>query len=189
MGSDPWHYFTPYNADLNAVLQNLKEQEFRAGRYGFDYWFNQTRFALEESISLDFSNIPEEFIRLVNQPKPSADELIEEYGSLQAAMETVLEESAPEGTSSILDMTHISDQPEMCAVCPLSVNELLEIFQTTEPTRKTIETILLNEAETEDWWEPWAAFWESINRGEGRYIIVYEEGEPTEIFFAGYSFD
>jgi hypothetical protein len=189
MGANPWHYFTPYRADLNAALQNLKEQEFRAGRYGFDYEFDQIQSALQGAIA-DFSEIPGEFAQVIDQPKPSADELIEEYGSLQAAMEAVLEESAPDGTQSILDMIHISDQPEICAACPLSENELQEIFQTTEPTREAIEAILLNEAEIEDW-APWEVFWENIGRGEGRYIIVYGEGEgePIEIFFAGYSFD
>ena len=61
MSANPWHYFTPYSADLNVVLQNLKEQEFRAGRYGFDYEFNQARSALQE-VGADFPEIPEEFI-------------------------------------------------------------------------------------------------------------------------------
>ncbi len=41
MGGTPWHYFYPYQVDTNTALARLKEQEFRAGRYGFDYWFNQ----------------------------------------------------------------------------------------------------------------------------------------------------
>ena len=188
MVANPWHYFTTFCADLNAALQNLKEQEFRAGRYGFDYWFNQKSAALQERVGVDFSGIPEEYVRMLNQPKPSADELIEKYGSLQAAMGALLEESAPDGTQSILDLTQISDKPQIFAACPLSKNELQEIFQTTEPTREMIEAILLNEAEIEDW-NPWARFWESIGRGEGRYILLYKDGQPTELFFAGYSFD
>ncbi len=184
MGGNPWHYFTPYRADLNAALQHLKEQEFRAGRYGFDYWLNQTRAELQE-VGANFPDIPQEFIQVVDQSKPSADELIAEYGSLQAAMDAVLEESAPDGTQSILDITHVSDRPGMHAVCPLTTDELQEIFQTTQSTRETVEAILLNEED----YEAWEAFWESIGRGEGRYVIVYEKGKPTEIFFAGYSFD
>jgi hypothetical protein len=40
-------HFTPYQADINAALQSLKEQEFRAGRYGFEHWQNQTIAAME----------------------------------------------------------------------------------------------------------------------------------------------
>ena len=184
MGANPWHYFIPYQVDINAALQNLREQEFQAGHYGFDYWFNQTSSALRGNTSANVSNIFKDFSEVINQPKPSADKLLEKYGSVQAAMENVLEESAPAGTKSILDMIHISDQPEICAACPLSENDLQAIFETTEPTRRMIEAILLNEDG-----EPWETFWDSIGRGEGRYIIVYENAQPTELFFAGYSFD
>ncbi len=184
MGGNDWYYFTPYRADLTVVLQQLKEQEFRAGRYGFDYMLSRVNAELQE-IDVNSLDIPEKSIQVSNQSNPSADKLIEEYGSLQAAIDAVIEESAPDGTQSILDITHIADQPEMCAVCPLTESELQEIFQTTQPTRETVEAILLNEED----YESWAAFWESIGRGEGRYVIVYEKGKPTEIFFAGYSFD
>jgi hypothetical protein len=188
MGADPWHYFTPYRADLNEALHNLREQEFRAGRYGSEYCFNQTISALQQSIGVDLPSIPEELVRVANQTKPSADELIEEYGSLQAAIEAVLERSAPDGTQSILDMEVISNESAISSVCPLTETELQEIFQTVRPTREMIETILLNEFEIEDW-EPWEMFWESIGRGEGRYIIAYDGESPAEIFFAGYSCD
>jgi hypothetical protein len=188
MGANPWHYFTPYRADLSEALHHLREQEFRAGRYGSEYCFSQTISALKQSIGVDLPSIPEELMRVANQAKPSADELIEEYGSLQAAIEAVLEECASDGTQSILDMEVISNEPEISSVCPLSEPELQEIFQTSKPTRLMIEAILLNEFEIEDW-EPWEIFWESIGRGEGRYIVAYEGESPTEIFFAGYSFD
>jgi hypothetical protein len=32
-------------------------------------------------------------------------------------------------------------------------------------------------------------FFENIDRGQGIYIAVYRNGQPYEIFFAGYSFD
>jgi hypothetical protein len=33
------------------------------------------------------------------------------------------------------------------------------------------------------------ALWEYIERGMARYVIVYADGAPDAIFFAGYSFD
>ena len=34
-----------------------------------------------------------------------------------------------------------------------------------------------------------SAFYENIERGQGIYIIAYQDGKPSEIFFGGYSFD
>ncbi len=175
MGGNPWHYFTPYQRNINEALQNLREQEFRMGRYGFDYWFNQMSTNMQIGVTL-------------NQSNRSANELIEQYGSVHAAIEALLDQSMPDGTQSILDMTHVSNQPEGFAVCPLSEHEIQEILQTSQPTRELIESLLLDE-EAIDNWQPFEMFWDSIDRGTGRYIVLYQEGEPTEIFFAGYSFD
>ena len=30
---------------------------------------------------------------------------------------------------------------------------------------------------------------EALERGQGVYIVIYDGGQPSEIFFAGYSFD
>jgi hypothetical protein len=32
-------------------------------------------------------------------------------------------------------------------------------------------------------------FFDPIERGQAIYIVVYREGKPDELFFAGYSFD
>ena len=32
-------------------------------------------------------------------------------------------------------------------------------------------------------------YWDNLERGQARYAIVYADGEPSEIYFAGYSFD
>ncbi|MDC0833096.1 hypothetical protein POG22_08755 [Geitlerinema sp. CS-897] len=182
MGGHPWYYFTTYQADINAVLQALREQEFRAGRYGSSYLLSQSSSLLREYLSTEEF---EKFSNFVNQPRPSADDLIKAHGSVRAAMEAVLEASEADGTQSILDILHVSEEQNTSSVCPLSDEELQAIFQTTEPTHKMIESILLYESEENSW----ETFWDSIERGEGRYIIVYKDGKPVEIFFAGYSFD
>ena len=33
MGASPYFYFTPYQDDIHAALQALREKEFEAGRY------------------------------------------------------------------------------------------------------------------------------------------------------------
>ncbi|MBE9040177.1 hypothetical protein IQ235_05145 [Oscillatoriales cyanobacterium LEGE 11467] len=68
MGGNPWHYFTPYRADINSALQALREQEFRAGRYGFIYSSNRW------VPNLLTGNVAETFAFLedsIEQPKPA----------------------------------------------------------------------------------------------------------------------
>ena len=36
MGAEPWDYYVPYRADIAAALDDLRNQEFAAGRYNRD---------------------------------------------------------------------------------------------------------------------------------------------------------
>ena len=80
-----------------------------------------------------------------------------------------------DGTGSILDITGVSELPDFSAVTPLPRETLEELFGTDKPTREMIQTNM--------------DFYEDIERGQGVYIIAYKDGRPSEIFFAGYSFD
>jgi hypothetical protein len=80
-----------------------------------------------------------------------------------------------DGTASILDIERVADEPDFCVVAPLSKDELVRLFGTDQPTRAMIEQNM--------------DFYEDIERGQGVYIILYENGHPSEIFFGGYSFD
>jgi hypothetical protein len=96
------------------------------------------------------------------------------------------------GTRSILDMVGVADEPRppgfsledafesgidpgFGLVAPLAPEQLVELFGTERPTRAMIE-------------EGHAVF-ELIDRGLGIYIVAYEGDMPSELFFAGYSFD
>lgn len=79
-----------------------------------------------------------------------------------------------DGTRSILDMDGVSDSPDYCKVCRLSEDELLRLYSTTRPTHEMVEELL---------------FLEDARRGQGTYIVLYSDGVPSEILFAGYSFD
>lgn len=89
--------------------------------------------------------------------------------------EEALEMMDEDGTASILDIMRISDQPDFCAAAPLSDAELEACFGTKRPTVEQIKAS--------------GAFWDAIQRGHARYVVVYEGDEPRSLFFAGYSFD
>jgi hypothetical protein len=96
-------------------------------------------------------------------------------GAQHASIEEAIEEADADGTRSILDMERLSDEPDYGAITPLSDDDLVNLFGTATPTREMIES-------NDD-------LFEAIDRGQGVYIVAYQDGTPSEIFFAGYSFD
>ncbi len=147
MGAEPYWYFEKYDGDVDAALQSLREREFRAGRY---------------NPVVPFPESPPG----PNSPAP---------GAQHASIEEVMMDASEGGTRSILDLDHVSEFPELCAVAPLSANELQDLYSTTQPTREMVEQKM--------------DFLEDVERGQGVYIILYQDDQPREILFAGYSFD
>jgi hypothetical protein len=97
-------------------------------------------------------------------------------GAQHDSIEEAMEDADADGTRSILDMERISDEPDFNAVTPLPPERLLELFGTDKPTHEMID-------ESDELFEA------LDERGQGVYVIVYEGERPSEIFFAGYSFD
>jgi hypothetical protein len=89
--------------------------------------------------------------------------------------EAAFELTDADGTRSILDISRISDRPDFCCAAPLSSEELEQYFGTAKPTEAAVQY-------ADD-------FWEDLERGMARYVILYEGDEPSAIYFAGYSFD
>jgi hypothetical protein len=147
MGAEPYYYFVKYQRDVNAALQELRQREFRAGRY---------------NPVIDFPQFP------ITPQSPAP-------GAQHNSIEEALEDADADGTRSILDLDHIADEPDFGAVTALDQDTLQDLYGTTRPTRQLIEQNM--------------DFFAEIERGQGIYIVVYEKGEPSEIFFAGYSFD
>lgn len=96
-------------------------------------------------------------------------------GAQHDSIEEALEDSGEDGTRSILDMMQVSATPDYFTVAPIPIDDLRRQFGTDRPTHEMIE----NSDEV----------FETLERGKGIYIVVYKEDKPTEIYFAGYSFD
>jgi hypothetical protein len=92
-------------------------------------------------------------------------------------------EAAESGTASVLDMVGVADTPlevgadvpAFFAVSPLSPEQLVRLFETERPSRRQAASC----PELYEW----------LDRGLGAYVVVYEGDRPSEIYFAGYSFD
>src|SRR5262245_17311250 len=96
-------------------------------------------------------------------------------GAKHASIEEAIEAADADGTRSILDMERVSDEPDFGSVTPLSDDDLEDLFGTSKPTHEMIESS--------------DELFEALDRGQGVYIVVYHNDQPSEIFFAGYSFD
>ena len=148
MGAEPYWYFEKYDGDVDAALQALRQREFKAGRYNPVIAFTSELFPVGP-----------------NSPAP---------GAQHASIEEAMEDADADGTRSILDLDHVADEPEFCAVTPIPDGMLNELYGTSQPTRAMVEDL---------------EFLEDVERGHGVYIILYKDGKPDEICFAGYSFD
>jgi hypothetical protein len=96
-------------------------------------------------------------------------------GAQHASIAEAFEDADADGTRSILDLERIATEPDYGAVVPLDAEALKELYGTSQPSRAMVE-------ENMD-------FFEDIERGQGIYLVVYKDGRPDEILFAGYSFD
>jgi hypothetical protein len=72
-------------------------------------------------------------------------------------------------------MERVSDVADFGALTPLPPEVLLDLFGTEQPTREMVEGS--------------DELYDALERGQGVYVVVYEGGRPSEIFFAGYSYD
>jgi hypothetical protein len=91
------------------------------------------------------------------------------------SIEAALAASDADGTRSILDIGSIADEPDFLVAAPVSEETLQATYGTKQPTREMIEANMtpINR----------------IERGHAIYVVLYANGAPSEILFAGYSFD
>src|SRR6266850_623625 len=110
MGARFWSYFVPYQEDVRAALETLREQEFRAGKF----W-------QPSEVQPGF------FGRLLGRPpsKPQPPRSIRE--AIKIADDSAI------GTRSILDMEHISDIPASGSVWVVPPDELRRLLGTEQP--------------------------------------------------------
>ena len=99
------------------------------------------------------------------------------YGAHKRARtpEEALELSDETGTRSILDITRVTQRPACGCAAPFTQQELESYFGTPTPTVAMVEEC--------------DALWEDLERGQARYLAIYDNGVPRQIMFVGYSFD
>jgi hypothetical protein len=110
MGAVPYWYVVKHQPDVNAALQQLRDREFRAGRY---------------NPVMPFPPFPV----LPDSPAP---------GARHRTIRDALRASDADGTRSILDLERVTEEPELGAVSPFPDELLLDLYGTTRPTRELV---------------------------------------------------
>jgi hypothetical protein len=90
------------------------------------------------------------------------------------SIEEALEDSDADGTRSILDIERVADTADFAVSARLPHEVLVSLYGTSRPGRLQVEDM---------------AFLEDIERGHCIYLVLYDGETPTEILFAGYSYD
>ena len=86
-----------------------------------------------------------------------------------------LEHMDADGTASILDIDHVAASPEPTGVTVITPAEPTLYFGTDRPTRADVVKA--------------DQFWDDIGRGEAVCVVLYNGDRPSELYFAGISFD
>ena len=124
-------------------------------------------------------------------------------GAQHATIEQAMAAAADMGTRSILDILAVSSEPaaeppggldemsdlgmfggmeQLCKTLPLSPDDLVARFGSAQPSRKAVEAAMDKPVRGMD-------LFAIVPRGSCRHVVIYDGGQPSEVFFLGYSFD
>lgn len=166
MGASGWQYIVPYQTDIQKALNELRGLVFQSGNY-----YKREPF-WQDTDESEYDDAPDEEVR---------QQLVEWLHKMKSMKEpTTIEElflwNGEDGTHSILDIKGVSDVPDYGAISPLSLEELVSLFGTQQPTRAMIEQKTDEIMGLRKSWQ-------------GTYVIVFKDGFPNEIFITGFSGD
>jgi len=183
MGATGWSYFVPYQEDIDHALQDLRDQVFKAREYQLPNELTAEELETAKSYLASLSLDPEKTRKELDSLLALSEAFTRPRKTTRAptTIKQILKQCAEEGTHSILDIERVSSTPAFAAVTPLSRDQLIAIFHTDHPTHAMVES----------WSDRIAPIGSTPLYGQwqGIYIIVYEDDQPTEIYFEGSSGD
>jgi hypothetical protein len=149
-------------------LQKLRDDVFERGEYG------QTQGIPPEVLATMPPEVREAMEKLRDLEAQRLGGSSREFGSI----DELLEAAAEDGTHSILDIQHTSSNPDFGAAWPAPVEAVQRVFGSDRPSRAQVKTHagkISEELELERW--------------QAVYVLVYDQGRPSEIYFEGVSGD
>ena len=181
----------PYEADISAALQRLREDVFARGDYA----------TAEDTIAaMDWEAAAKQNLEWAKNPElppktresylaAASDYRKRHWAQVLApkqppapkprSIDELLDQEGAEGTHSILDIRSISPKAKVGAISPFPPDKLRRFFPSGMPSHAEIEEV----------YEFGSLEKYVSKRWRGIYIIAYNDGKPDEIFFAGCSGD
>jgi hypothetical protein len=179
MGASGWHYFVPYQSEMDKALQELREEVFNKGEYGEEYFDSVATSEIENGeMAKKFPHIPVELIETYKKELQAIQKIYPSPNKRRKpkTIAALLKQSGEEGTHSIIDIQGVSETPDFGKVTPLPSAYLTQFFGMENPTREMIEQ-KINEIQA------------LCERWQGFYLIVFQDNTPQQILFVGVSGD
>lgn len=136
MGASQWHARVPYQDDIGAALQQARQNAYD----------QQDFYQVAPGEKARSMSEPEYVAWGIEQLKavfpdddswePAGEECRDEWRAAQVVVtgpDSLLESQPFSGTHSVIDMTHVADEPDYHAVAPAPAESLQELFGTTQP--------------------------------------------------------
>lgn len=164
MTSTAWGYLVPYQENIEQALSEIQQDIFQRGAF-FTELGDLLAFIRSEQIQhLSQENIEQIKVR-INQL---------EQEPIPVTIPALIQQNGDAGTHSIIDMQGISDEPKEHHISPLPDEEVIKYFGHHQPTLAMLEQNNNNILNLCELWQ-------------GRYLLVYENEKPIDIFFIGIS--
>lgn len=154
---------------------------------GAEPWFYFTDYRSDISVALNELRQREfqsgRYYPAITSPSSAIFSNFPGRGPKHKSIEEAVAAASANGTRSILDIKRIANEPDSGAVCCLPQQRLIDLFGTEKPSQEMIMKNLIAG------FKNGSDLFEKIDRGQGIYLIVYQNESPSKVFFAGYSYD
>lgn len=159
-----WGYLVPYQEDIQQALVEIQQHVFQRGEF-----FTELGDLLNILHSEQVQHVPQERVELIK----ARIHLLEQE-PIPVTIPALIQKNGDSGTHSIIDMQGISDEPKQHHISPLPDEEIMKYFGHKQPTLSMLQQ---NDNNILSLCEHW----------QGRYLLVYENDRPRDIFFVGIS--
>jgi hypothetical protein len=194
VGATGWSYVVPYQQDMGKVLEDLKGEVFLQGDYqkpSIDMSFLDEIGFFDADEETRESMFSEYTLGPLREPiqRFGLDGLRDWLEKLDAAPKVQNREELAalqclswEGTWSILDIGGVTTEPSAGDIFPLPPEAIIQYFGTDRPERGMLPAWRQR-------WDQWPGESLPYERGQGIYFVLYQNGQPAEIYVEGSSGD
>jgi|GEM_PF-1066585 len=173
MGASGWTYFTPYQEDIKIVLKDLQAEIFQKGEYCDPFKKYTDDYSIEDHLGETISHFDQGQMEAINK----SIAFLKDRNKIKVdTMSDLRSKCAESGTHSIIDIRGIDDSLDLYQSGKAPDDILIKVLGTTTPSREVVN-------------ERGAPLQTLRGRWLCTYVLVYEHGEPVEVYFTGYSGD